>query len=553
MNFSFAIHGTPGKSECWGISNDETYLKSFYDEANNASEQTRLDIDYRIVDNIVCSYYHYLKLKNISNGIARSGGYFGMSIRFEGAYCIDIGNLFKMMHQLYEQVICKSILRSNGTNTEFVFSNFKQCQLELENIKSLASKALVQFNNDMREFPQNYNPKHSDSIKRYNLSDTGSESFRNTLLKDAEVYVSTEYPLLSSKMTFLEKDNSEKTVQIKEQQTTILHKNSEISALNNTIEDQNQTIHAQEEKLREHTSEIIQRNQKIKSLENELELANQSIGLLNNRIFELEKKLKDALRNDDMQEINTCILSLKRILDAKQSAISTIKNIQSSNKELGKEISIAKNQVLSIQQDFKTLKASKASLMDEKNGKNNKDNTSNTVSRKRSRWLVPASLLSLAALLFLLLYVLFGYNSSDREIVQPDKTEFANFKKETDDRLKQIETKLAILANTNITNLSLNSNVSDYDASSSRNVITRINLKGYSAVECGKEYVLEAYSGGTMKDCGGSFSCSNNATILQNDGSSCKIKVNSVGSDSILLVSYSGNNITKTRTIRVVK
>lgn len=538
MNVSFAIHGTPGKSECWGIPNDETYLRSFYDDANNASELTRLNIDYRVVDNVVCSYYHYLKLKNISNGIARSGGYFGMTIRFEGTYCLDISNLFKMMNQLYEQVVCNSnsgILKSDGINTTYIYSTFKDCQAQLENIKDLAGKALEQFRNDIKEFPPNYSPRHGDIIRKYNVADTGSESFHQVLLKEAEVYVSPEYPLLSISMMSLEKDNIDKTEQIKEQQATISRQNGEISSLNNRLESQNQTIISQNTKIQNHSSEISQKNQKIKKLEIELDSTNQSISRLVNRIEELEKQLKEAHSNKDMQDLNKCISSLNRILESKRSAVSTLKTINSGHQQLASEINDAKRQLTAIDKELKALNSQQ--FTDE--GNNNTTTKKQGVGNYHFNWkTILASLFGLIACLFMLYYLLGNPTINERSGLNE---ELASFKKETDERFKQIETKLAILPNFPKTNVNVDT----------QSIITRINLKGGSSVQCNKTYTFEAYSGNQIKDCGGLFSCSENGTIQDNNGSKCVITVNTKGDDDSLHVSYTGNGTTISRSILI--
>lgn len=544
MNISFAIHGTPGKSECWGMPNDETYLKSFYDEANNAPEQTRLDIDFRVVDNEVCSYYHYLKLKNISNGIARSGGYFGMSIRFEGAYCLDISNLFKMMNQLYEQVVCKSIIKIEGVNSEYTFSTFKECLAELENIKTLASKALEKFQNDIREFPQNYSPRHGNNIRKYNIADTGSESFHKDLLKNAEVYVSPEYDLLSSKMNSLEKDNIEKIGQIREQQSTITKQSGEIKSLNSTITTQNQTIENQGVQIEEQAREIGHKNSEINKLKGDLGNAEQTIGQLSAKVVGLEKKLKDALSNNDMHEINQCITMLNAILANRKISVEAISSIQSEQKLLVRGIYDAQSKVNSIQNEFQKLKDPKI-IGKEGNPTGNEEEPNGDNARLISDWKIPASIIGAIGVLALLYYLAFGKSTTEIKdngvVSEVTKNEFVTFKQSTEDKLKQMDIKLSSVLNGGL--IQRQPATEFVPKETAQPDVTWINLKNYSSVSPGKSYTLEAQTGEprnrTTINAGGQFYCSQ-ATISDDDGSRCKITINSNAQNSIV-VTYKVN------------
>lgn len=556
MSISFAIHGTPGKSECWGMPNSETYLKSYYDEVKNASEQTRLDIDFRVVDNTVCSFYHYLKLKNISNGIARSGGYFGMSIRFEGTYCLDVSNLFKMLNQLYEQVVCKSILQTDGTNAEYVFSTFKQCQAELENIKALATNALDQFKNDIREFPQNYSPRHGNNVEIYNIQDTGSESFRNVLFRDAEVYVSPEYPLLSSKMVTLDKDNKEKSEQIKEQQGIISNQKGKISSLSATIDEQRQTINRQNAKIDKQSSEITQKAQEIAGLEKKLESSNHSLDLLRTENTELAKKLKEALGNNDMQEVNRCISMLNAILENRKSTAVMISSLETNRKRLAGDIDNARQELLKIQKELKSYKSSDSTTSADNIGDSS---LGKDVRHTNYNWKTPASVVGLIAVLALIYFLVFGHNPSNETIASnPDSSnnEFVDFKKSTEKRFEQIDIKLSSIlrANSSIQNTQTSE---DTNVGKQRNAqvnITWINLKGASAVKPGGSYSLAAQTGEsghrTTINGGGHFKCPQ-ATISNDNGSTCDIKVNDNASGSIKVEYIVGNQVVKSRNIDI--
>lgn len=544
MKISFAIHGTPGKSECWGMPNSETYLKSYYDEVKNASEQTRLDIDFRVVDNTVCSFYHYLKLKNISNGIARSGGYFGMSIRFEGTYCLDVSNLFKMLNQLYEQVVCKSILQTDGTNAEYVFSTFKQCQAELENIKTLATKALDQFKNDIREFPQNYSPRHGNNVEIFNIQDTGSESFSNVLFRDAEVYVSPEYPLLSSKMAFLDKDNKEKSEQLKEQQGIIINQKGKISSLSATIDEQGQTINRQNTKIDKQALDIKQKAQEIAGLENKLESSNRSLDLLKKENAELAKKLKEAIGNNDIQEVNKCISMLNAILENRKATAVMISSIEIDRKRLAGDIDIARQELLNIQKELKSYKSPESTISTDNDG----DSLGKDVGHTNYNWKTPASVAGLIAVLALIYFLVFGHNPSNETVdVNPDSSnnEFVEFKKDVENRLKQIDIQMSTLINHDMPTISVNQKPNENPK------ISRINLRGGSIVKVGSEYIFEAYSGNTVSDCGGSFACSRNATIIEKSSKTCKVKINSYGTDSLFRITYSGNGVSLPREFKI--
>lgn len=407
--FSFAIHGTPGKSECWGMPDDDGYLKSFYDKANSATEQTRLDIDFRIVDNTVCSYYHYLKLNNISNSDARPGGYFGMSIRFEGAYCADVSSIYQLFDQLFELVVCKSLLKPSGTGMQYRFSSFKDCQTELENIEGKVKKNILeQFNDDIKRFSQNYSPKHNGEITQFNVSDTGSGYFQQVLFQDAEVFVSTEYPLLVEKSKILEKEKREQLELIKSQQKELFQKDGQISELNDTVANQGRTIKKQETEITNQSSEIKQQESAISNLQNDLSKANQtitkkektiseqiaSINQQSDAISNLQKKLNQAnqsisdlnkeLRNKtipeaDVRKIDQCISVLYKYFDQENGLAGLLKTTTAKQTELGDSLNSVRQNLDTIQNGIIGYKK----WLTENANKNQNDSNGGLGKRKR--------------------------------------------------------------------------------------------------------------------------------------------------------------------------
>ena len=102
MKYTFSIHGVPYGSQSWGDSSDSEYLKSFYNSVSASNVPTQMIVDIRYSGNTICSYYHYLILSNVVDYESRPGSYFGMTICFEGVFCSDFVELYKLFDACFK-------------------------------------------------------------------------------------------------------------------------------------------------------------------------------------------------------------------------------------------------------------------------------------------------------------------------------------------------------------------------------------------------------------------------------------------------------------------
>lgn len=512
MKVSFAIHGTPGKSECWGMADDEGYLKSFYDAVGSNDENVFMDIDLRMVDGTICSYYHYLRLKNVTNNSKRPGGYVGISIRFDGEYCTDARNIYRMLDRLYQQVVCGSILQAEGNNVTYKYASFKQCQRELEKIKGMAIKALEQFSNDLRAFPQSYTPKHSNvAVRKYNIEDTGSESFHNVLLEKAEVYVSDDYPSINSQITELEKANTYKKELLDEQGRIIEKQSNDISALNGKVAQQTQEISNQKAVINHQEQELSKKDLVNQNLNTAFNTANQKITALTNKNNELQEKIKNAITDQDRETLKKCLSQLTTIVQ-KQNEITQLangNNIESELHKLQKEISN-----IGLPLKPKTPSSKHEDTADVSN-----DDRSGFLKKNGKLW---KTLVAVTIPILIIISISYGLWKADRQIEL-----FMTQQQILHDDIQNIEMRLNKLEKRYETLSEPPSEPPVHSSTPGYPPITWINLRSSSSVKLNQQYTLQVMTGpkGQRKNIngGGYFNATTGALITEDNGASCKI------------------------------
>lgn len=527
MKVSFAIHGTPGKSECWGMTDDEEYLKSFYNAVGSVEENAFIDIDLRMVEGTVCSYYHYLHLKNVTNNSKRPGGYIGISIRFDGAYCTDARNLYRMLDGLYKQVVCKSILQVDGNNVTYKYASFKQCQSELEKIQGMAIKALEQFANDLRVFPQNYSPKHSnDTIRKYNIEDSGSESFHNVLLEKAEVHISDEYPSINAQITDLEKANASKKELLNEQRNKLEQQSNDISALNGKVKQQAQEINNQKEVINNQNQDLSEKEQTNHNLNQALKEAGQKITELINKNNDLQEKIKNAITEQDRKTLEKCLSHLTTIAQ-KQGEIIQLTN----GCNIESEISKLQQQLSNIGLPLKPKKETPSSNHEDTADVSN-DDRSGFLKKNGKLW---KTLVAVTIPILIIISISYGLWNADRQIDNLFMTQQI-----LHNDIQNIEMRLDTLENRRKTPPDPPKQIETPTVPK----ITWINIRETQTgkVEVGKWYTLEAQTGSpgsrVTVDCGGYFTANPSNLIRNNNGETCKLNVPSTYNKDKITIYY---------------
>ena len=111
---ALVFHGVPQGHDVFGGAGDK-YFESFYginDSYKGAN--TVFVVEIRKDDSGWCSYYSYIRPKNVVANSGRSGSYYGMSYKVVGQYCTDVYSLFQLFDKIYEEKIIGSIIQRTG-------------------------------------------------------------------------------------------------------------------------------------------------------------------------------------------------------------------------------------------------------------------------------------------------------------------------------------------------------------------------------------------------------------------------------------------------------
>ena len=183
MKYSFAIHGVPSGSQSWGDISDSEYLKSFYNSVSASNVPTQMIVDIRYSGNVVCSYYHYLLLSNVDDFESRPGSYFGMTVCFEGVYCSDFVELYKLLDACFKKVALNTVLIKSGERYKYALSDFDSTNniAALKRVDGVIRKNIPLFEHNMAAFPENFTPKHREDswIEKWSIDDVGNRTFVN--------------------------------------------------------------------------------------------------------------------------------------------------------------------------------------------------------------------------------------------------------------------------------------------------------------------------------------------------------------------------------------
>ena len=317
MKYTFSIHGVPYGSQSWGDISDSEYLKSFYNSVSASNVPTQMIVDIRYSGNTVCSYYHYLLLSNVDDFESRPGSYFGMTICFEGMYCSDFVELYKLLDACFKKVALNTVLFKSGERYKYAFSDFDSANniAALKRVDGVIRKNIPLFEHNLVAFPENFTPKHREDswIEKWSIDDVGNKTFVNILLRDSMASISPFYPVSYKKVEILQGDNRTKDNKIKALESNNGNLKSENEGLRTRISDQEKDIETQGATIKRQNVVITEHKGTIATLESERIKLGNALKETRHQIEELKELLKQAQNNRDDETLQKCLSALKTI------------------------------------------------------------------------------------------------------------------------------------------------------------------------------------------------------------------------------------------------
>lgn len=186
MNIEFIIHGVLSSGQSVTDQNDKDYYKPFYCE-----QQESILMTVEVVDRPhgVSTYYNYLRYNNVIS--SRKGSYFGMTVRVDGSYCLDVKNMYLILDNLFNKMIVGKILRQVENNYEYIVDSFS---VEKEIIEQQFSNMFGSFfsSSDFKDISRkNVSAQKKLTINPYDLTPS---IVSDVFLSGVKLYLSTSYP-----------------------------------------------------------------------------------------------------------------------------------------------------------------------------------------------------------------------------------------------------------------------------------------------------------------------------------------------------------------------
>lgn len=349
MNYSFAIHGVPSGSQSWGDISDSEYLKSFYNSVSASNVPTQMIVDIRYSGNTICSYYHYLILSNVDDYESRPGSYFGMTICFEGVFCSDFVELYKLLDACFKKVVLNSVLIMAGERYKYVLSDFDSANniVALKRVDGAIRKNIPLFERNLVAFPENFTPKHRDDswIEKWSIDDVGCKTFVNILLRDSMASISPFYPASYKKVEILQGDNRTKDNKIKALESDNGNLQRENEGLRTRISDQEKDIETKGTTIRRQNAVISEHQGTIATLELERIKLGNALKETRHQIEVLKGELKQAQNNRDDETLQKCLSALKTIAHKRAQTDQLIDSISPRLKKAEENIEHIDNQL----------------------------------------------------------------------------------------------------------------------------------------------------------------------------------------------------------------
>lgn len=349
MKYTFSIHGVPYGSQSWGDISDSEYLKSFYNSVSASNVPTQMIVDIRYSGNTICSYYHYLILSNVGDFESRPGSYFGMTVCFEGVYCSDFVELYKLLDECFKKVALNTVLIKSGERYKYALSDFDSANniAALKRVDGVIRKNIPLFEHNMVDFPENFTPKHREDswIEKWSIDDVGNRTFVNILLRDSMASISPFYPISYKKVEILQGDNRAKDNKIKVLESDNGNLHSENEGLRTRISDQEKDIETKGATITRQNVVITEHKGTIATLESERIKLGNALKETRNQIEVLKKELKQAQNNRDDKTLEECLSKLKDIAERRAKTDQQIDAISPRLEKAEKNIAHIDNQL----------------------------------------------------------------------------------------------------------------------------------------------------------------------------------------------------------------
>lgn len=349
MKYTFSIHGVPYGSQSWGDISDSEYLKSFYNSVSASNVPTQMIVDLRYSGDTMCSYYHYLLLSNVDDFESRPGSYFGMTICFEGMYCSDFVELYKLLDACFKKVALNTVLIKSGERYKYAFSDFDSANniAALKRVDGVIRKNIPLFDHNMVAFPENFTPKHREDnwIEKWSIDDVGNRTFVNILLRDSMASISPFYPVSYKKVEILQGDNRTKDNKIKALESDNGNLQSENEGLRTKISDQEKDIETKGATITRQNVVITEHKGTIATLESERIKLGKALKETRHQIEVLKEELKQAQNNRDDETLKKCLSALKNIAHKRAQTDQLIDSISPRLKKAEENIEHIDNQL----------------------------------------------------------------------------------------------------------------------------------------------------------------------------------------------------------------
>lgn len=349
MKYTFSIHGVPYGSQSWGDISDSEYLKSFYNSVSASNVPTQMIVDIRYSGNTVCSYYHYLLLSNVDDFESRPGSYFGMTVCFEGVYCSDFVELYKLLDACFKKVALNTVLIKSGERYKYALSDFDSTNniVALKRVDGVIRKNMPLFEHNMVAFPENFTPKHREDswIEKWSIDDVGNKTFVNILLRDSMASISPFYPVSYKKVEILQGDNRTKDNKIKALESDNGNLQSENEGLRTRISDQEKDIETKGATITRQNVVITEHKGTIATLESERIKLGNALKETSRQIEVLKEELKQAQNNRDDETLQKCLSALKTIAHKRAQTDQLIDSISPRLKKAEENIEHIDNQL----------------------------------------------------------------------------------------------------------------------------------------------------------------------------------------------------------------
>lgn len=346
MKYTLSIHGVPQGSQVCGDISDYEYIKSFYNSVSAASVPTQMLVDIRNCEGKICTYYHYLILSNVSDSQSRSGSYFGISICFEGVYCIDFVGLYNLFDACFKKAVLNYVLTQTGQNLKYIISKFNTAEIGIQKINGFIRKNIGQFERDLAPFPLDFSPKHRNDnlIEKWSTEDVGCRTFINVLLRDSMASISPAYPIMSKKVEILQNEGYGKDGQIQALELEKSKLEGEVVALTSTISKKEQELHSHNEIIHQQQGVIVDREGEIDSLNADNAKLKNEITCLQAQVKTLEDTLEQARDNKDIEILNQCLKSLDSIVATRTLINKQISDVAPKLKQIKDHIELIYSQ-----------------------------------------------------------------------------------------------------------------------------------------------------------------------------------------------------------------